>query len=89
MIYLKFNFKQKIVELRVIKPVELKPVDPLFASKILKQVSETSKPLKTLSVISGLCVGATPPTSGFEVSDLDFRGQLLDLYKMFYTLFFR
>ena len=40
-----------------------------------------------LSVISGLRVGATPPTSGFEVSNLEFREQLIELYKMYNALF--
>ena len=43
---------------------------------------------KTLSVIFALCVGATAPTRGFEASDPDFRIQLDELYKMYYTLFF-
>ena len=44
---------------------------------------------KTISIIFGLCVGATPPTSGFEASDPDFWKQLVELYKMYYTLFSR
>ena len=31
---------------------------------------------------------ATPPTSAFEVSDPDLRVQLVELYKLYYTLFF-
>ena len=30
---------------------------------------------------------ATPPTSAFEVSDPDLRVQLVELYKLYYTLF--
>ena len=43
---------------------------------------------KPFSVIFALCVGATPPTSCFEFSDTDFRKQLVELYKMYYSLFF-
>ena len=42
-----------------------------------------------LSVISGLCVDATPSTSGFEALDPDFQQKLVKLYKMYklYTFF--
>ena len=36
-------------------------------------------------MIFGLCVGAAASTSGFEASDPDFRIQLVELYKMYYT----
>ena len=48
--------------------------------KPIRNASRDVHVAKTLSVIIELSVGATPPTSGFEVSDPDFLKQLVDIY---------
>ena len=50
-------------------------VAPTHSPKIMWPVRS-----KTLSVIFGLSVSATPPTSGFEASDPDLRIQLVENY---------
>ena len=56
-----------------------------LSKNVFKLIGNGSRDLqvaKKFSIIFELCVGATPLTSGFEVSDTDFRTQVLELYKI-------
>ena len=57
--------------------------------KLIGNASRDLQVTKIFSVIFELCVGATSPTTGFEVSERDFRKVLVELCNMYNTLFYK